>query len=128
MTFRLQSGFFDKLRQTRSHIQRNLAQTHVRFGRNQLRQMVAERPDGTRDRHVVVVQNDNQPRIFRSGVIQSLKRHAGAHRPVADHADDIVFPVQQIPSRRHARRRGNGRRAVPRPERIIFAFGPFCKT
>jgi len=128
VTFGFQRGFLDKLGQTRRHVQSDLTQSHIGFRRNQMRQMMAQRPDGTRDRHVVVVQNHDQTRIFRSRVVQCFKRHARTHRPVADNADDVVLSAPHIAPGSHADRRRYGRGTVSRAKRIILAFTAFRKT
>ena len=58
--------------------------------------------DRRRNRHIVVVENDDQPLIARAGIVHGLVRHAGGHRPVANDGHDIVLLAVQIPRHRHA--------------------------
>ena len=66
--------------------------------------MIVERADGLRDRHVVVVQDDQQVGVRGAGVVQRLERHAGAHRAVADHRDDRARFALALRRDRHAER------------------------
>ena len=93
----------------------------------QPRQIGAHRPHRRGDRHVVVVQNHNQPRAQRAGVVHRLIGHPRAHRPVADHRDDV--PVIRRPARRlqvarhrHAEPGRDRRAAVRRAERVVLAL------
>ena len=75
-----------------------------------------------RDRHVVVVENDDEARIQRAGVVQRLIGHARRHRAVADDGDDVIVAVREVAGNRHAeagRDRGGRMRSA---ERIIRAF------
>src|SRR5262249_52680493 len=51
----------------------------------------AHRPYRWRNRHIVVVQNHDQPSPERAGVVHRLIGHARTHRPIADHADNVVL-------------------------------------
>src|SRR3546814_6108317 len=67
-----------------------LAQPHIGARGQQPRQIGAHGADRRRNRHVVVVEDDDQPRIGRTGIVHRLIGHAGRHGAVADHADDVV--------------------------------------
>jgi len=69
------------------------------------RQMGAHGADRRRDRHVVVVQDHNQPRLQRAGIVHRLIGHAGRHGSVADDGNDIVVLAAQIPRDRIAQAR-----------------------
>ena len=59
---------------------------------HQPRQVVVERAHRRRDRHVVVVQDDQiMSACDNAGVVQRLERHAGAHRAVPDDRDHRRF-------------------------------------
>ena len=63
----------------------------------------------------------------RARVVHRLIRHAGAHRPVADHRDHVArIPrlALQIARHRHAEPGRDRGRAVRRPERVVFALRP----
>ena len=53
----------------------------------QAREVVGQRADRRRDRHLVVVQDHQQVGVHRAGVVHRLERHAGRHGAVADHRD-----------------------------------------
>ena len=48
------------------------------------REIIGQRADVLRNRHVVVVEDDQQVGRQRTGVVQRLERHAGGQRAVAD--------------------------------------------
>src|ERR1700749_2511501 len=60
-----------------------------------------------RDRHVVVVEHDDEARIHRTGIVHGLVRHAGRHGAVADDGDDIILLALQIAGDGHAEAGGN---------------------
>ena len=62
----------------------------VGLRRQQPREIGAHGADRRRDRHVVVVQDNDQPRAHGAGVVHRLVGHARGHRAVTDHGDDIV--------------------------------------
>ena len=92
------------------------------------RQIGAHRADRRRDRHVVVVEDDDQPRIERAGVVHRLIGHAGRHRAVADHGDDVVLPAVEVARHRHAEAGRDRGRGMRRAERIVFALGALGET
>ena len=54
-------------------------------------QILVQRADRRRDRHVVVVEDDEQVGIGDTGIVQRLEGHAGRHRAVADDGDDLAL-------------------------------------
>ena len=76
--------------------------------RCQPRQIGAHGAGRRRDRHVVVVEDDDQPGVERAGIVHRLIGHAGRHGAVADDGDDVVACR---PSRSRAT-------AMPRPAEI----------
>ena len=61
--------------------------------------------------------------VHRAGVVHRLVGHAGRHRAVADHRDDVVGLAVEVARDRHAeagRDRGRGMRGA---ERVVFALG-----
>ena len=91
-----------------------------------LRQIGAEGADRRRDRHVVVIQDDDQARLSaRAGVVHRLVGHAGAHRAIADHRDHIalVGPSSRSPPPCRGRRRSRSRSAPRRTGRIPIPNG-----
>ena len=109
-------------REAPGHPRAQLAQRQEAVRRHQPRQIGAHRPHRRRDRHVVVVQHHDQPRMPGAGVVHRLIGHAGAHRAVADHRDDVALLALQVARHRHpqpGRDRGGGMR---RAERVVFAL------
>ena len=81
----------EHLRQMLVDLFGRVAQRAVGLAGIQPRQIGRHRADRRRNRHVVVVENDDQPRIHRAGIVHGLIGHAGGHRAVADHGDDIIL-------------------------------------
>ena len=84
----------------------------------QARQMTAQAADILRDRHIVVVQNDEQRLARRAGIRKRLIRHAAGQRAVADDRDNVVFLVSERARVRHAERDRNRVRGVARDARV----------
>ena len=85
-------------------------------------EMRRHRADRRGDRHVVVVEDDDQPRLEVSGIVHRLIGHAGRHGAVADDGDDPVVPALEVAGDRHAepgRDRGRGMR---RAEWVVLAL------
>ncbi len=101
----------------------DVAQVQVGAAGGDARQIGREGADRRRDRHVVVVEDDDQALAAGAGVVHGLVGHAGRHGAVADHADDVVGAAGEIARHRHAeagRDRGGGMRGA---ERVVFALG-----
>ncbi len=109
----------EHLRQALVDLFGGLAQRAVGLARIQPRQIGRHRADRRRDRHVVVVENDDQPRIHRAGIVHGLIGHAGGHRAVADHGDDVVLAAGKVARHRHAecRRKSRSRSGRRRTDR-----------
>ncbi len=71
---------------------------------------------------------NDQPRRTRARVVHRLVRHPRAHRPVADHRDDVVALPPQVPRHRHSQSRRDRGRAVRRPKRVVDALRPPRET
>jgi hypothetical protein len=71
----------------------------VQAARQDLREVVVQRADRLADRHLVVVQDHEEVRALR--VVERLEGHAGAHRAVADHRDDVPILVHEPGRDRH---------------------------
>ena len=91
----------DAAREALGHPRPQLPQRQKAARGHQPRQIGAHRPHRRRDRHVVVVQHHDQPRMPRAGVVHRLIRHAGTHRAVADHGDDVTLVALQVARHRH---------------------------
>ena len=99
-----------------------VAERQIFARRDQPREIVREPADRRRDRHVVVVEDDDQPVAGRLGIVHRLIGHAGRHRAVADHRDRLAGLVGQLVGDREAQSRRDRGRAVRRAERIVFAL------
>ena len=106
----------------------DLAQRAIGLAGNQPRQISRHGADRRRDRHVVVVEHDDQPRIHRARIVHRLIGHAGGHRAVADHGDDVILLAFEIARHRHAERGGNRGRGMRCAKRVVFAFAAFGET
>ena len=100
-----------------------LAHAAIDRARDQPRQIGAERAGGRGDRHVVVVEHDDEPRIHGAGIVHRLIGHAGRHGAIADDGDDIARFALQIAGDGHAQAGGNRGGGMAGPERVVFAFG-----
>ncbi len=88
------------------------------------RQIGRHGADRRGDRHVVVVQDDDQPRAERAGIVHRLIGHAGRHGTVADDATTtLLLSPCQIARHGHAEAGGDRGRGMGRAERIEVALG-----
>ena len=87
------------------------------------RQIRRKSADRRRDRHVVVIEDDDQAIARLFGIVHRLIGHARAHRAVADHGNAAPRPILHLVRHGEPQRRGNRGRAVRGPERVVFAFG-----
>ncbi len=118
----------ERPRQDLRDILRHVAQRAERGRRQRAGEIGAERADRRGDRHVVVVEDDDEARIARAGIVHCLVRHARAHRAVADDRDHIALAAQQLARHRHAEAGGNRGRAVRGAERVVFRFRALGET
>ena len=86
---------------------------------------------GTRrrgDRHVVVVEHNDQSLVACARIVHRLVGHAGAHGAVADHAHDVVRAALQVAGNRHAEAGRDRGRGVRGAERVVLALGALRKS
>ena len=102
-----------------------LAQGLVGAPRGQAREVGRHGAHGRRDRHVVVVEDDDEARVQGAGIVHGLVGHARRHRAVADHRHHVA------PLRRRLRpgpwpspRRGRAPRPCPARPRSRWRNGP----
>ena len=100
----------------------DVAQAEIGAPRGKPREIGAHRAGRRGDRHVVVVEDDDQPGVERAGIVHGLIGHAGRHGAVADDGDDIVPAALQIARHGHAEAGGDRGRGMRRAERIVFAL------
>ena len=79
------------------------------------------RADVFRDRHIVVVENDDQL-VVAGTVVQRFVRHSARKRSVADHDDGIGVAAGQPVCRRDPDACRNGSRTVAGSERVANRF------
>ena len=84
-------------------ILRDIANLEERLRRCDAGKILRQRADRRRDRHIVIVQNDDKALVHGAGVVHGLVGHACAHRSVADDGDHMpaVVGVQEIAHNRH---------------------------
>ena len=119
----------------RSFLERRRQQAHGALGGGaqileraagiQAGQIGRERADWRGDRHLVVVQDHDQPLAQMARVVQRLEGHARAHGAVADHGNRIAPIAAQIARHRKAQSRTDRGAGMARAEGVIGAFGPF---
>ena len=78
------------------------AEAAIGPARNQLGEIGAHGADRRGDRHVVVVENDDEARIHRAGIVHRLIGHARAHGTVADYGNHVIRLVVEIARHGHA--------------------------
>jgi len=100
-----------------------IAQAPVGVARNQPGEIGAHRADRRGNRHVVVIEDHDQARIHRAGIVHRLIGHARAHRAVADDGDDVVVLTLEIARDREAETGRDGGRGMRGTECVIFALG-----
>ncbi len=127
--------FFRPVGAVRQHFRQMLAELLGGFAQRAVglagiepRQIGRHRADRRRNRHVVVVENDDQPGIHRTRIVHGLVSHAGGHRAVADHGNDIILAAGEVARHRHAERRRDRGRGMGGAERIVIAFGSLGET
>ena len=87
--------FFDALGdflESRRVLQNNLGRLFgrsIEAPRHQFRQVVIQRADRFRYRHVVIVQDHDY--VFAADVVHRLERHAGSDRAVANDGNRLAF-------------------------------------
>ena len=110
------------------HALHRMAKTAIGAAGNQPRKIGAHRAHRRRDRHVVVVQDDDQPLAHCARIVHRLIGHAGAHRAVADDANHVVLLAREIARHGKAQARGNRGRGMGRAERVVGTFGALGET
>src|SRR6185369_8206992 len=83
-------------------------------------QVAGQRADVGRDRHLVIVQQDDHLRFEVADLIDALKRHPCGQPGVADEGDDVKVFALEVARRRDAERRRDRRAGVRRVEDIVF--------
>jgi hypothetical protein len=98
------------------------AYRRINLARQNLGQIIVQRTDIRRNRHIVIVQDHQQIRVDRTGMIHRLEGHAAGDAAVADDRDAMLVLAAQAGSDRHAQRRADRRARMADAEGIVFAF------
>ncbi len=88
----------------------------------QHREIRGDGADVRRDRHLVVVQDDDEIRTHLAGVVERLVREAAGKRAVAEHGDDRFVASRMIARFRHAQRRRNARACMTGTEAVVLGL------
>ena len=67
-----------------------LARGFVEIAAHQPCQVLVQRAHGRADRHVVVVEDDQQVAVFHAGIVERLEGHARRHGAVTDDGDALA--------------------------------------
>ena len=85
-------------------------------------------PTGRRDRHLIIVQNNDQAPVHRASIIHGLVGHAGGDCAVANHADHIVLLTGEVAGDRHSQSGRDRSRRVRSAKAVVFAFRALGET
>ena len=86
------------------------------------RQIIRQRADVFRDRHIVVVQHDQKVRGKRAGVIQCFECHARGQGAVADDGNDPAILAALRRRDGHTQRRADRGAGVTDAESVVLAL------
>ena len=113
-------GAIPALGQMLGELLADVAQLQIGAAGAEPRQIGRHGADRRRDRHVVVVEDDDQALVARAGIVHRLVGHAGRHGAVADHGDDVVLARRRdrAPPPCRGRPRSRSRNARRRTGRI----------
>ncbi len=109
-------------RQARQNAFAALAHVVVERACPEAREIRGEPTLVARDRHLVVVQDNQQVRAGVRGMVQRLESHARGHCAVADHRHYLALLVAQARSQRHAERGADTGARMTNTETVVFAF------
>ena len=115
-------GIAQLTRELVGQLLRQMAHLAVGLGRDQARQVGAHGAHRGRDRHVVVVEDDDQTAVRGPGVVHRLIGHTRRHGAVADDGDHVVVGARKVARHGVAERRRDRGRAVGGAEGIVGAF------
>ncbi len=102
-----------------------VAQAQKFAARYQTGEVSGKAADWGGDRHVIVVQDHDQPVSGLARVIHGLIRHARRHGAIADHCYALARLACELAGNGKTQCRADGCRTMGSAERVIFALGPF---
>ena len=85
-------------------------------------EITRQRADRGRDRHLVVVEHDDQTALQMTRLVDRFHRHAAGERGVADQRDDVMIFAFSVACDGHSERRGERSRSVSGAKRVVFRF------
>ncbi len=85
-------------------------------------QVASQRSDRGRDRHLVIVEHDDQTALQVTRLVDRFHRHATRQRRIADQGNDVMIFALAIARDGHAERCGKRRRSVTRAKRVVLRF------
>ena len=115
-------GEFAQRRRQFQHLGARAAGRVVGVAGQQAGQVLVQRADRRRNRHVVVVEDDQQVGILDARVVQCLEGHAGGHRAVTDHRDAVPALAQCLGRDGHAQRGRDRSGRVGGAEGVVLAL------
>lgn len=122
------NGAVDGLAEIGCELLAEITEAHIGAAGGKAGEISAHRARRRCNRHVVVVEDDDQPRVERACIVERLERHAGRHGTVADDGDHLAVAFVETRCHRHAETGGNGGGGMAGAEIVIFAFGPPGET
>ncbi|MND35811.1 hypothetical protein D3C80_264580 [compost metagenome] len=105
--FRFAGFILQELRQFFGNLLGGLAHAAVGFAGNKARQISAHGAGRWRNRHIVVVEDDDEARIERTGIVHRFIGHARRHGTIANNRNYIALLAREIGGDRHAKASGN---------------------
>ena len=116
----------------RRRIFQNLA-AHLFGGRvktpaHELRQIAVQSAHGRTDRHVVVVQDDQQIAVGHTCVVHGLESHASGHGTVTNDGHAVALLTLLLGRQGHAQRSRNAGGGMRCAKGVVNAFIAFWKT
>ena len=103
-------------------------QLYIAVGGTDTAQILGKSADILGNRHVVIIEDDDQVGIQTGHIVQRLIGKAPRHRTVSDHRHNETILTTEIPRAGQTQRRTDRSRAVPCVIRITAALIPFRKS
>ena len=91
-------------------------------------QILVERTHRVRDRHVVVVENDEHVGVGDAGIVHGLKSLSSGHGAIADDGDRAPVFALELGGECHAQRGGDRSRRMADAEGVELAFAALRET
>ena len=115
-------------RQSRQRIPYAVFETIVVARGGDAQQIVFQRTDIGVDRHIVVVENDEQVCLARARIVQTLECQSARHRSVADHRNHVVLLAFQTHCLGHTQRCRDRNRCVTAHKGVVTALATARET